>query len=356
MKENNPTLSGAEYNAIFEQQRHIWTTKINNLGRKVGAAFDEMAALSKAMGENQANQRKLREEQNKLYKAKDIIQDAYSEGAGLKENSILRLGFHLLPIMDMAFAWFAVRPIMVAKIADYGMAFAEIAGLFLAAIVGYGISLLSRIGMASIEDNWWKPIVITCSIIALPLLYIVSEVGFNGGQNWLYSGSFAFISLMLQMLIVLGFRRQTSALNQHKSRTAKAWKSIRKTEKVLRKQLKQLMNEAETLKKKFQKATNNFTTAYRDIVTTYERYIAEHEKSVFIPVGNDARYLGNAICFQREALPICHTEEITFSKDLQYISYMYNEIGAKISLDEYLDTERQSKSVPQAQKNEEEVA
>lgn len=352
MNDYNSTLSGAEYNAIFEQQKHRWTTKINNLGRKVGTAFDEMAAVSKAMGENQANQRKLGEEQDKLYKTKDIILDAYSEEAGLKENGILRLGYHLLPIMDMAFAWFAVRPIMVAKCADYGMAFAEIAGLFIALIVGYVISMISRIAMASVEDNRWKPIAIICSIILLPLLYIVSEVGFNGGQSWIYSGSFAFISLTIQMLIVLGFRRQTRALNQHKNRTAEAWKSIRKDEKALKKQLRRLTKEAKALRKDFKKATDNFTAAFRDIVTASESYLAEYENSIFIPVGNDARYLGNAICFQREALPICHTDEIVFSKNLQYISYMYNEIGAKISLDEYLDTERRQEAAPPPQENE----
>lgn len=348
-----PTLSGAEYTAIFEQQRQDKADSINNLSKKVGTAFDEMATLSKAMGENQATQKNIREEQAKLYKAKNMLHQSDPNSGNSKKDRLRRLAYYLLPIADVCFAFLCIYPIATSKLAHLGEAIAEMAGISFSIIVGLAISLFGRISLSSLEEgeDWRKAPTVIGVIIILPLMYIVSEIIFNGGQSWAYSICFAFISFMIQCIMIKGFNTQIKAWDIKKSRNNEIRRSIKKTERALNRQTNRLKKEAEALKKDFKKATDNFTAAFRDIVTASDSYLAEYKNSIFIPVGNDARYLGNAICFQREALPICHTDEIVFSKNLKYISYMYNEIGAEISLEEYLDS-RESEPVPLSQAEE----
>lgn len=356
MKDNQmtSTFSQAEYDAIFDQQRKSQSSHLNALCKKASYDYGQMAHLGKQMHENQQNLEKKEEEQGRLYKAKDLLlKDSEQNNCDSSENRLRRLAYYLLPILDTIFAWFALRPIMIAKLVDYGEGFAEILGMVLAVVVGYFVSMISRMAMSSIdEDSWRKSPRVLGSIIILPMTYIMSELVFNGGNSWAYSVCFAFTSLVIQAIIVGGYHSQIKARDMKKSRSYEIKKTIKLSERVLKKEIKKLQEEAKEIKKDFKVSLDAFSDKYRDIVAEYESYRAEYGKSIFIPIGNDARYLGNAICFQREALPIYHTEEITFSKDLQYISYMYNEIGAKISLDEYLDTERRQEAAPPPQENE----
>ena len=90
---------------------------------------------------------------------------------------------------------------------------------FASVFVGLGVSLISRLGVVSLESNkdygiLWnlKIIVIVGSMLSLPLMYVIGEIAFNGGTQWTYSGSFAFVSLIIQSLIVFGYKSQIEAL------------------------------------------------------------------------------------------------------------------------------------------------
>lgn len=342
---NNQTFSQAEYNAIIEQQRKDQNSHLNAMCKKASNDYERMAHLGKKMHENQQQQEKTKEEQARLYKAKDLLmKDSTSNNCDSSENRLRRLAYYMLPILDTIFAWFALRPIMIAKLADYGEAFAEILGMALAVVVGYCVSMISRMAMSSIsEGSWWKSLRVLGSIIILPMMYIVSEIVFNGGSSWAYSGSFAFTSLLIQTIIVGGYHSQMKALDLKKSRNHEIKKVIKHSERALKKEIKKLREEAKEIKKEFKGALDNFSDTYRDIVALYESYSGEYGKKPICILGMAATWFGNAICFQREALPM-ESENMHFSKkDIEYISYMYSETGGDISLDEYLEPRNSSK-------------
>lgn len=342
MKNNTTsTLSGAEYTAIFEKQRQNKVAQINSLGKRAGSAYDEMAFIGKEFYNKQSTLREKKQEQGQLYKAKEILmQDSESINTESHESHLLRGAYLMLPIIDTIFAWNALRVIMSAKFASYGETVAIMAGTTFAVVIGYFLSLLSRYAMASIERKWWTPAVIICCIVILPMLYIVSEIAFNGGTDWVYSGSFAFISLMIQTIIVLGYRKMMRSMNLHTCGTAEIQRNLKKTEKVLKKEIKKLQDEADKLKVDFKNAADTFKTVFRDIVAAYENYTSEYEHRPLCPLGLSATWLGNNLVFQREALPIlCHNNaENYLTKDLGYIIYMYNN-NVDVSLNEYLNIE-----------------
>ncbi len=346
MKNNTTSaLSGAEYIAIFEKQRLNKVAQINNLGKRAGSAYDEMAFIGKEYYSKQSTLREKKQEQNQLYKAKEILmQDSESINAESHENRLLRAAYLMLPIIDTIFAWNALRVIMTAKFASYGDNVALVAGTLFAVVAGYLISLLSRYAMASIERKWWTPVLIICCIIILPILYIVSEIAFNGGTEWFYSGCFAFISLIIQTIIVLGYRKMMRSKNLQTCGTADIKRKIKKTEKVLKKDIKRLQDEADKLKVDFKKATDTFRTAFRDTVAAYESYTTEYEHRPICPIGISATWLGNHLVFQREALPICNNNiESYLTKDLGYIIHMYNN-NPDASLNEFLNMRNQLQS------------
>ena len=132
------TCSSAEYDAIFEQQKKSDQKFIDTICKNVSDNYVEMAHFGKLMHENQRNVHKKQNELVRLYKAKDLlIKESGSERGILTQISLLKSSYFLLPILDVLFAWMALKPIMIAKLADYGQTFAEVIGMIMA--LGFGL-------------------------------------------------------------------------------------------------------------------------------------------------------------------------------------------------------------------------
>lgn len=346
MKDNmtTSTFSPAEYDAILEQQRRNDQRLISALCKKVGDSYGQMAHFGKLMHENQRDLQKKQEEQSRLYKVRDLLLKGSSSSRGDSvENGLLRASYYMLPVLDVIFAWLALKPIMISKLADYGEAFAETAGLLLSVAVGFGISLLSRFAMPALDDmKWWKLPWIALSVCALPMMYVISEITFNGGRSWVFSGCFACISFLIQLSIVFLYRKHIGALQQKKDGSADIRKTVRRSEKALRKDVKRLQSQARQIKKDFRRSLDEFTGGFKDVAERCERYANEYGQRPSCMLGLAATWLGNEICYQREALPlngdVSSVYKMPFVKDLEYIGYMYGGTAGDASLDEYLSS------------------
>ena len=110
--------------------------------------------------------------------------------------SLRRFAYYTLPILDCFFAYFALYPIVTSKLADLDSAvagFAVVIGAILSVFVGYGISMISRLGVSSLEDNdasdsmkGLKKLAIAGAVLSLPMMYIIGEVAFNDSTDWTY--------------------------------------------------------------------------------------------------------------------------------------------------------------------------
>ena len=318
-------------------------------GKKMRRNQDELA-------EKQKEEQLSHETSDELYKYVEVDKSLS------RKMSLRRIAYYAYPILDCFFAFFALFPIVTSKFVDVGSAVAV--GFVSSFVVGFLISLLSRWGCSSIDDNEssdfmraLKKLAIVGGIISLPMMYIISEISFNGGTNWTYSGGFAFISLIIQLLIVTGFKKQLEALTYFDTKKEnEKVKAIKESdENAIRSEIQALKSKQEGIISTFNSEYNSFTESFRNLVMARDEFMRKFGHDAKYYLNQMVIYIGDLICFRREAIPLYYEangnvatiplvdfphvtggRELFINNDFVYLDYMMQQTGTGVSLSETL--------------------
>lgn len=376
--EENAARKKAEQKALLsaEEQKRLaleeeMTTAqefINTLCESIQRNYTAMIDAGKKMRRNQDElAEKLKEEQlfhetsDELYKYVEVDESLS------RKMSLRRVAYYALPVLDCFFAYFALYPIVTSKLADLDSTisgFAVVIGAILSIFVGYGISMISRLGVSSLEDDessdsmkGLKKLAITGAVLSLPLMYIIGEVAFNGGTDWTYSGGFAFMSLIIQLLIVTGYKKQLEALTYfHTKKENEKVKAIKENdENAIRSEIQTLRSKEEGIISNFNSEYNSFTESFRNLVMARDEFMRKFGHDAKYYLNQMVIYIGDLICFRREAIPLYYEangnvatiplvdfphvaggRELFINNDFVYLDYMMQQTGTDISLSETL--------------------
>ena len=347
---NTPSrrMSFAGYNAIInnrkereaqekaaqealEQKKHedlaaASQEKINALCNEIQRSYAMMVKKGKDMKQSQDElSEKMKEEELFQNAANDVYSFKEVDESVSRKMALRRFAYYALPALDCFFAYFALYPIVTSKIDDLSSAisnFAVVIGTFLAIVVGLGVSLISRLGVSSLEENdnsdsmrGLKKLAISGAVISLPLMYIIDEVAFNGGTQWTYSGGFAFISLIIQLLIVSGCKRHIEALEYFGQRkNQEAVKHIKAAdEQAIRNEINALREKIQGIITSFEQEFANFTDKFRSLATARDEHIQQFGEGAHNYLNQLVIYFGDLVCFRREAIPLYYEANGTVS-------------------------------------------
>jgi flagellar biosynthesis GTPase FlhF len=291
-------------------QKHI-----TDLCKEVQDSYTEMVNAGKNMRQIQDELNEKEKEEELFHKTADeiyILKDVNEDD--MPKMKLRRIAYYGLPILDCIFAWFALSPIITAKIGSMGTFptfVVEAIGVLSSLFVGYGLSILSRIAVASLDDDrsamrWVKKMAIGVSMVILPSLYIVSEVCFNGGTSWTYSACFAAVSFVIQLLIVSGYKSHMDAINyfRNKKQNDETNASRDADEKAIREEVKTLRGKIQNIMTSFDAEYAKFTDSFRDLASARDKHIIEFGKDARYYLNQLVIYIGDLVCFRREVIPL----------------------------------------------------
>lgn len=378
VSEENAAREKAEQEALLsaEEQKRLaleeeMTTAqkfINNLCESIQRSYTTMVDAGKKMRRNQDELAEKQKEEQLFHETSDELYKYVEVDESLsRKMSLRRFAYYALPVLDCFFAYFALYPIVTSKLADLDSAvagFAVVIGAILSVFVGYGISMISRLGVSSLEDNdasdsmkGLKKLAIAGAVLSLPMMYIIGEIAFNGGTDWTYSGGFAFMSLIIQLLIVTGYKKQLEALTYfHTKKENEKIKAIKESdENAIRSEIQALKSKQEGIISTFNSEYNSFTESFRNLVMARDEFMRKFGHDAKYYLNQMVIYIGDLICFRREAIPL-HYEvngavatiplvdfphvaggcELFINNDFVYLDYMMQQTGTGISLSETL--------------------
>lgn len=373
VSEENAAREKAEQEALLsaEEQKRLaleeeMTTAqkfINNLCESIQRSYITMVDAGKKMRRNQDELAEKQKEEQLFHETSDELYKYVEVDESLsRKMNIRRTAYYAYPLIDCFFAFFALFPIVTSKFVDVG--FAVVIGFISSFVVGFLISLLSRWGCSSLEDNGsldfmsgLKKLAIVGGIISLPMMYIISEISFNGGTNWTYSGGFAFMSLIIQLLIVTGYKKQLEALTYFDTKKEnEKVKAIKENdENAIRSEIQTLKSKQEGIISTFNSEYNSFTESFRNLVMARDEFMRKFGHDAKYYLNQMVIYIGDLICFRWEAIPL-HYEtngavatiplvdfphvaggrELFINNDFVYLDYMMQQTGTGISLSETL--------------------
>lgn len=369
-KEEQQALLSAEEQKRLALEEEMTTAQkfINTLCESIQRNYTAMIDAGKKMRRNQDElAEKLKEEQlfhetsDELYKYVEVDESLS------RKMSLRRFAYYALPVLDCFFAYFALYPIVTSKLADLDSAisgFVVVIGAILSIFVGYGISMISRLGVSSLEDDessdsmkGLKKLAIAGAVLSLPMMYIIGEVAFNGGTDWTYSGGFAFMSLIIQLLIVTGYKKQLEALTYfHTKKENEKVKAIKENdENAIRSEIQTLRSKEEGIISSFNSEYNSFTESFRNLVMVRDEFMRKFGHDAKYYLNQMVIYIGDLICFRREAIPLYYEangnvatiplvdfphvtggRELFINNDFVYLDYMMQQTGTGVSLSETL--------------------
>ena len=308
---------------------------INKLCNDIQTSYTSMVKDGKNMKQfqNELNEKSKEEELfystvDEVYSYKDVDESV------LRKMSLRRYAYYLLPVLDCFFAYFALYPIITSKLADLYISFGSLViflGAFLSVFVGLGVSLISRLGVVSLDSNknygiMWnlKIIVIVGSMLSLPLMYVIGEIAFNGGTQWTYSGSFAFVSLIIQSLIVFGYKSQIEALEYFQNKKeAERIKNIKgQDENELHQEITNIKVKIQSIISSFNQSYDTFISRFRDLAIERDTYLHKYGYEAKCYLDQMVIYFGNLICFHREMIPLSYKVNGTVVK-ISFYDYPY---------------------------------
>ena len=341
---------------------------INNLCESIQRSYITMVDAGKKMRSNQDELAEKQKEEQLFHETSDELYKYVEVDESLsRKMSLRRFAYYALPILDCFFAYFALYPIVTSKLADLDSAvagFAVVIGAILSVFVGYGISMISRLGVSSLEDDGTsdsmkglKKLAIAGAVLSLPMMYIIGEVAFNGGTDWTYSGGFAFMSLIIQLLIVTGYKKQLEDLTYfHTKKENEKVKAIKESdENAIRSEIQALKSKQEGIISTFNSEYNSFTESFRNLVMARDEFMRKFGHDAKYYLNQMVIYIGDLICFRREAIPLYYEangtvatiplvdfphvaggRELFINNDFVYLDYMMQQTGTGISLSETL--------------------
>ena len=365
VSEENAAREKAEQEALLsaEEQKRLaleeeMTTAqkfINNLCESIQRSYITMVDAGKKMRRNQDELAEKQKEEQLFHETSDELYKYVEVDESLsRKMSLRRFAYYALPILDCFFAYFALYPIVTSKLADLDSAvagFAVVIGAILSVFVSYGISMISRLGVSSLEDDgtsdsmkWLKKLAIAGAVLSLPMMYIIGEVAFNGGTDWTYSGGFAFMSLIIQLLIVTGYKKQLEALTYfHTKKENEKVKAIKESdENAIRSEIQALKSKQEGIISTFNSEYNSFTESFRNLAMAR---VCFHR--IVIPLYYEAN--GAVATIPLVDFPhVAGGRELFINNDFVYLDYMMQQTGTGISLSETLQAieEQRKNSLP----------
>lgn len=290
--------------------------QINTLCHGIQVRYTAMVNAGKNMEESQKMlQEKLKEEKlfqetsEEIYPIKEIDENQD------RRMGLLRVAYHGLPILDSIFAFFALSPIITSKIAhssSFLAGFAEPVGVVASLLIGYGLSLLSRWAVSSMSENdsprtrMFKTLATGGAMMCLPLIYVLGEFYFNNGQSWPYSLCFAFVSLIIQLLIVFGYKQQNEALYYLKQKKQNETNITKKkaTANEIGKEIDGLHNKIQNIVSSFDQDYAEFTREFRELAAARDEHIVRFGEDVKLYLNQLVIYVGNLFCFRHPIIPL----------------------------------------------------
>jgi len=301
-----------EQNRKATEQMELDSQKnINILCGNIQNEYDAMVKCGKDMRRKQDELAEKRKEEklflateDENYNFKDVDESV------LRKMKMRKIAYYALPALDTFFAWFALYPIITSKSEDLSSIGCNpiVVGVVASIVVGLTLSLLSRMAAAFYEKKGKRilgflPVV--AAMICLPLMYIIGEVAFNGGESWTYSGGFAFVSFVIQLLIVTGYDKQNEAFTYFRNKNQNdSLKSVKDAdEKAIRDEIKSVQEKIIAIENAFDSGYNRFKNEFRELAAARDEFIRAF--------GNDAKYylnqmtiyIGNLVCFRNVVIP-----------------------------------------------------
>lgn len=367
--EQEALLSAEEQKRIALEEKMTTAQKfINNLCESIQRSYTAMIDAGKKMHRNQDELAEKQKEEQLFHETSDELYKYVEVDESLsRKMSLRRFAYYALPVLDCFFAYFALYPIVTSKLADLDSAisgFVVVIGAILSIFVGYGISMISRLGVSSLEDDessdsmkGLKKLAIAGAVLSLPMMYIIGEVAFNGGTDWPYSGGFAFMSLIIQLLIVTGYKKQLEALTYfHTKKENEKVKAIKENdENAIRSEIQTMRSKEEGIISSFNSEYNSFTESFRNLVMARDEFMRKFGHDAKYYLNQMVIYIGDLICFRREAIPLYYEangnvatiplvdfphvtggRELFINNDFVYLDYMMQQTGTGVSLSETL--------------------
>lgn len=306
-----------------EQQRmaqanmmHDSQMQINALCKTIQERYTAMVNAGKDMTDCQNQLReKLKEEElfhdtaDELYPLKEIDESVE------RKMTIRKIAYYGLPVLDSIFAFLALSPILISKIGNsssFLAGFAEPAGIIASLVMGYGMSLLSRLAVSTMSENdsaavrALKRVATGGAMMCLPLMYILGELHFNGGHSWPFTICFAIISLVIQLLIVSGFKQQLEALYYfHMKEQNRATEAAKQADAdAIRKEKDNIRSRVQNIISSFEQDYASFTRNFIDLDQARNEHILKFGEEAKIYLNQLTIYVGNLFCFRRQVIPL----------------------------------------------------
>ena len=353
----------------LEEMRAASQRNINTLCDEIQEAYTSMVKDGKDMEQcqNELNE-KLKEEELFQATAGDVYAYKGIDESVSDKMSLRRFAYYALPALDCFFAYFALYQIITSKLADLSTALADFAvviGAALSIVVGLGVSLISRLGVTSLENpntsnmmRRLQKLAVCGAVMCLPLMYIIGEVAFNAGTQWTYSGCFAFISFIIQLLIVTGYKSQMEAISyfRDKKKMDSAKQSKMNDENAIRREILALRTRMQEISDMFNKDYLNFTNEFRHLAALRDEHLCKFEDDAKFYLNQLVIFFGDLVCFRRDApIPLYYESngkvsaiplvdfpyvygirEIYSNNDYVYLDYMLQRTQTGISLSETL--------------------
>lgn len=355
-----------EKRLVFEAEITASQKIINTLCESIQQNYAAMINSGKKMHINQNEIAEKEKEEDLFHQTKSEIYRTKDINSSLNSKMRTRkIAYYTLPILDCFFAYFALYPIVTSKLADLDSAisgFAVLIGAVLSIFVGYGVSIISRFAVSSLEDGntsdsmrALKKMALACSVFALPIMYIIGEVAFNGGSQWTYSGGFAFMSLLIQLLIVSGYKQQIEALEYFRAQKEnEEVERVRENdENAIRSELQGLKDKSKQIIATFNTEYTSFTESFRNLAIARDEFIRRFGQEAKYYLNQMVIYIGDLVCFRWEAIPLYYDNnghvatlalvdfphvdggrEMFNNTEFVYLGYMMQHTGTEISLTE----------------------
>lgn len=299
----------------------ISQNQIKAICHEIQVRYTAMVNAGKDMQEYQRQlNEKIKEEELFHSTTEDLYKTQKIDESQESKMALRRSAYHILPILDSFFAFLALSPIITAKIAhssSFLANFAEGIGVASSLLLGYGLSVLSRFAVSSMSEDdsprkrTLKLLATGLAMISLPLMYIIGEVHFSGGDNWTYTICFSLVSLIIQLLIVSGYKQQNEALYYFRIK-----EKNRKTEETRKADEAAIRSEIDEIRRKIQNLVSSFEKDYADFMQRFTELAAARDEHI-LKFGQEAKiylnqlviYIGNLFCFRRQVIPLYLAED-----------------------------------------------
>lgn len=250
----------------------------------------------------------------------EIYKHVHVDTSILPTMKIRKLGYYLLPAVDCILAFMAILPIVTWAVGGDLGPMQVVVGAVGAIILGIIFSILGRISMSGLvkkdsqkEDNlrWLKVGGAISSVFVLPIMYVISEITFNGGEKLAYTIGFGFVSLIIQSIMISQYEAQVEAINYFQDlRKAKDLDTEKKAaEHEMEGKTKAAKDKVQNIMNGFEQNLVMFDADFRHLTAAVRDHIRITKKTPSYELGQHVIAFGNIYCYRRIALNFITEED-----------------------------------------------